>query len=193
MYWPSNSVLQLNKIDGQSLTLSWRRSLSYGNQSIDLLCKSIDWFLFDNGLCMKELKKESLFTNFFVQHVLSVCTFILFTSTRFTRFLEENFIVLFCEFFWWNVLSNITLDEFSLRYCFPQVKSRSSEPSVSSVLIINIFDLAPWSEFKFTFLPFCNFFPLISSNHGFPSYKFGVSDFLIEIVVFFIKATTRWN
>ena len=104
---------------------------------------------------------------------------------RFSRF--------FCEFFWWNVLSNITLDEFSLHYCFPQVKSRSSEPSVSSVLIINILDLAPWSEFKFTFLPFCNFFPLIFSNHGFPSYKFGVSDFLIEIVVFFIKATTRWN
>ena len=26
-------------------TLSWRRSLSYRNQSIDLLCKSVDWFL----------------------------------------------------------------------------------------------------------------------------------------------------
>ena len=31
------------------LTLSWRRSLSYRNQSIDLLCKSMDWFLYDNG------------------------------------------------------------------------------------------------------------------------------------------------
>ena len=30
------------------LTLSWRRPLSYRNQSIDLLCKSIDWFLYDN-------------------------------------------------------------------------------------------------------------------------------------------------
>ena len=29
------------------LTLSWRRSLSYKNQSIDLLCKSMDWFLYD--------------------------------------------------------------------------------------------------------------------------------------------------
>ena len=31
------------------LTLSWRRPLSYRNQAIDLLCKSIDWFLYDNG------------------------------------------------------------------------------------------------------------------------------------------------
>ena len=30
-----------------SITLSWRRSLSYRNQSIDLLCKSIGWFLYD--------------------------------------------------------------------------------------------------------------------------------------------------
>ena len=32
-----------------SLTLSWRRPLSYWNQSINLLCKSMDWFLYDNG------------------------------------------------------------------------------------------------------------------------------------------------
>ena len=29
-----------------SWTLSWRRSVSYRNQSIDLLCKSMDWFLY---------------------------------------------------------------------------------------------------------------------------------------------------
>ena len=33
------------------LTLSWRRPLSYRNQPIDLLCKSMNWFLYDNGLC----------------------------------------------------------------------------------------------------------------------------------------------
>ena len=32
------------------LILSWRRPLSYRNQSIDLLRKSMDWFLHDNGL-----------------------------------------------------------------------------------------------------------------------------------------------
>ena len=39
------------------LTLSRRRPLSYGNQSIDLQSKSIDWFLYDNGICHKELSK----------------------------------------------------------------------------------------------------------------------------------------
>ena len=32
------------------LTLSWRRPLSYRNQYTDLLRKSMDWFLYDNGL-----------------------------------------------------------------------------------------------------------------------------------------------
>ena len=32
------------------LTLSWRRPFLYRNQSIDLLCKSMDWFLYDNAL-----------------------------------------------------------------------------------------------------------------------------------------------
>ena len=32
------------------LTFSWRRPLSYRNQSIDLRSKSMDWFLCDNGL-----------------------------------------------------------------------------------------------------------------------------------------------
>ena len=32
------------------LTLSWPRLLSYRNQSIDLRSKSMDWFLYDNGL-----------------------------------------------------------------------------------------------------------------------------------------------
>ena len=31
------------------LTLSWRRPLSYRNQSTDLLRKSVDWFLYENG------------------------------------------------------------------------------------------------------------------------------------------------
>ena len=32
------------------LILSWRRPLSYRNQSIDLQSKSMDWFLYDNDL-----------------------------------------------------------------------------------------------------------------------------------------------
>ena len=38
------------------LTLLCRRSLSYRNQPIDLLCKSMDWFLYDNGLCHENVK-----------------------------------------------------------------------------------------------------------------------------------------
>ena len=40
------------------LTLSWRRPLSYRNQSIDLLCKSVDWFLYDNGPRHKRVKRK---------------------------------------------------------------------------------------------------------------------------------------
>ena len=39
-----------------SITLSWRRFLSYRNQSIDLLCKSMDWFLYDRDLCHERVK-----------------------------------------------------------------------------------------------------------------------------------------
>ena len=35
----------------QRLTLSWRRSLLYRNQSIDLQNKSMDWFLYHTDLC----------------------------------------------------------------------------------------------------------------------------------------------
>ena len=60
--------------------LSWRRFLSFRNQSFDLLCKSMDWFLYDRNLrhervkeminlwCMVQLKtrrfqENSLFKN----------------------------------------------------------------------------------------------------------------------------------
>ena len=36
--------------------LSWWRPLSYRNQSIDLLRKSMDWFLYDNGLRHERVK-----------------------------------------------------------------------------------------------------------------------------------------
>ena len=37
-------------------TLSWQRSLEHRKQSIDLQCKSLDWFLFDSDLCHKRVK-----------------------------------------------------------------------------------------------------------------------------------------
>ena len=41
----------------QFLTLSWRRFISYRKQSIHLLCKSIDWFLYDRGLRHERVKQ----------------------------------------------------------------------------------------------------------------------------------------
>ena len=38
------------------LNLSWLRPLSYRNQLIDLLCKLMDWFLYDNGLRHERVK-----------------------------------------------------------------------------------------------------------------------------------------
>ena len=47
--WNINPTL--HKKRSFPLTLSWRRPLSDRNQSSDLLCKSMDWFLlYDNGL-----------------------------------------------------------------------------------------------------------------------------------------------
>ena len=38
------------------LTLSWRKSLSYKNQSTDLLCKSMDYCLYDRDLGSERVK-----------------------------------------------------------------------------------------------------------------------------------------
>ena len=57
--WPSDvfhietSPLSCN---ANGLTLSWRRSLSYRNQSIDLQSKSMDWFLYDRDFCHESVK-----------------------------------------------------------------------------------------------------------------------------------------
>ena len=45
------------------LTLSWRRPLSYRKQSIDLLSKSLDWFLYDNGLRHERVNLTMNFTS----------------------------------------------------------------------------------------------------------------------------------
>ena len=47
-----------------TLDNSLGRSLSYKNQSINLLYKSVDWFLYDRDLPMKELITEDGVVNF---------------------------------------------------------------------------------------------------------------------------------
>ena len=41
--------------------LSRRRPLSFRNQSINLLCKSMDWFLYNNGLRHERVKDSEDF------------------------------------------------------------------------------------------------------------------------------------
>ena len=50
---------QVSQIVKINLTLSRLRPLSYRNLSIDLLCKSMDWFLYDNGLRHDSVKSIS--------------------------------------------------------------------------------------------------------------------------------------
>ena len=61
-------------ICAKDLTLSWRGPLSYRNQSTDLQSKSMDWFLYDNGLRHERVKKDKhqhIFCQFFF-HIWSL-------------------------------------------------------------------------------------------------------------------------
>ena len=56
-----NSFMADAVIIYRNLTLSWWRPLSYRNQFTDFQSKSMDWFLYDNGLRHVELKTTSGF------------------------------------------------------------------------------------------------------------------------------------
>ena len=59
-------------IEGPNLTLSWQRPLSYRNQTIDLLLrKSVDWFLYDNGLSQETVKIKVVHVGSVQRKVLS--------------------------------------------------------------------------------------------------------------------------
>ena len=57
--------------DQFKLTLSRRRPLSYRNHSIDLKSKSMDWFLYDNGLHHERVKSTLLLNRRFLLILLS--------------------------------------------------------------------------------------------------------------------------
>ena len=52
-------VVSFNNMKILPLTLSWRKSLSYRNQSTDFYSKSIDWILYDRDLRHGRVKKMS--------------------------------------------------------------------------------------------------------------------------------------
>ena len=57
------------------LTLSWRRPLSYRNQSIDLLRESMDWYLYDNGLRHERVSKTRFIWKNFEKYLCEVIQF----------------------------------------------------------------------------------------------------------------------
>ena len=57
---PNCSRRCMKKVKLNLLTLSWRKPLSYRNQSIDLRSKSMVWFLYDNGLRHERVKNMVL-------------------------------------------------------------------------------------------------------------------------------------
>ena len=63
LVFESRVTISVKKIHHKSLTVflthSWRRSLSYRNQSIDLLCKTMDWLLYHRDLCHERVKFTS--------------------------------------------------------------------------------------------------------------------------------------
>ena len=76
-YWKhSESLMILKQKYTDPLTLSWRRSLSYRNQSIDLQSKSIDCFLYCKDAHREKVKLKAILkiprTVFRETYVLSV-------------------------------------------------------------------------------------------------------------------------
>ena len=75
-------------------TLSWQRPLSCRIQSIDLLCKSINWFLYDNGL-----RQERVNLSMYV-----AWKFMLLGRLR------SSYVLNFMVMLWWLVI-NMVADE----------------------------------------------------------------------------------
>ena len=63
-------ISRLTHTSNKALTLSWRRSLSYRNQAIDLLCKLMEWFLYD-----KDIRHEKLIRSSFIILTSKVCSY----------------------------------------------------------------------------------------------------------------------
>ena len=57
-YMPAGLPLRKRSSISKILTLSWRRPLSNRNQSIDVLRKSMDWFLYDYGLRHERVQEQ---------------------------------------------------------------------------------------------------------------------------------------
>ena len=85
------------------LTLSWRGLLSYRNQSINLRCKSMDWFLYDNGLRYERVKQFGEY-----KYLRNFPFRVYLKKSRFEKF--ENFRINFAKLIEINHLDSYLLD-----------------------------------------------------------------------------------
>ena len=88
MLWKSYAIV---------ISLLWLRSISYWNQSIDLLCKSVGWFQYD-----REIRHKSV-----VRSLILFMNIILFDKTNNQKF--RGSIIFVCLCFWFQGPCNIWL------------------------------------------------------------------------------------
>ena len=108
----TNLVLQL--VLELRLTLSWRRPLSYRNQSIVLQSKSMGWFLCDNGLRHERVKSKTAMN---WKRKYSLFVFSLFN----THYLSQWVLNKLSEYMWFYKSKNVT--SYYLLLVFKIVKS----------------------------------------------------------------------
>ena len=98
-----------------SLTLSWRKPLSYRNQTIDLRNKSLDWFLYDNSLRHKRVDRVIIFLRLIILRypmmALLVYNVLKFISSSMSRL---RFVFLALLLIWLTTLSRCFL-KFALK------------------------------------------------------------------------------
>ena len=85
-YWPSAK----QPFSYNCLTLSWRRPLSYRNESIDLVRKCMDWFLYDNGL-RHERVNDFLKPFHFIRKKIKMIFFLVVKIFKFQTTWNDNF------------------------------------------------------------------------------------------------------
>ena len=84
LIWCSKMIWYYPTIGGITigcLTLSWRGPLSYRNQSIELLCILMDWFLYDNGFCQERVNVVSKSSR--LTHLLPLISY--YTLTKYQK------------------------------------------------------------------------------------------------------------
>ena len=128
-----------------SLTLSRRRSLSYRNQTIDFLRKSMDWFLYDNGLHHERVKSKSG-NNIDLSQPVFTCW--LWTSKCQVGYIESlRFVTIMLSLidFWIGILSEIRFEIsiFKAQYWDAVYASKLSFQTVASVSVAALLRFSP--------------------------------------------------